>query len=148
MKNIRIAYDRVCAKGDTKVTAKHRSTFEITQENFLSERGDCIIAVSADKSASSLSKDLKLILKQNSIVVILLKSGDEYDVVVGEGSPNLLLTDSKSIVFRKSQYIDERTVVIRANKAAKDLNRKLINKLKQCENLEVFIIGILLDKEK
>ncbi|HDI32057.1 MAG: DUF371 domain-containing protein [Thermoprotei archaeon] len=139
---MKLAFDTIVARGNRLVTAKHVSTFEVTKENFLSEKGDCIIAISADKSASELSQDLKSLLKDSSIVIIILKSGGEYDVVIAKGSPMLTLSDDTSLVVRRSTYIDGRTIAIEADKAAKDINRELIGRLKKGELLEMIIVAV------
>jgi len=50
-------------RGHENVKATHRSTLEITTEDFLTPRGDCIICVSADKSLRDLSDDFKEALR-------------------------------------------------------------------------------------
>jgi len=47
------------------------------------------------------------------------------------------------MVFRKSEYVDDRTVVVRSNKAAYDINREIIERLASGAILEVFIIVVL-----
>lgn len=139
---MKTAFDVVIARGDSLVTARHASTFEVTKEKFLTKKGDCILAISADKSASDLSYNLKSLLRDESLVIIVLKSGDVYDVVVAKGSPALTLSDKTSLVVRKSNYVDERTIAIKANKAAKDINRKLVERLRRGEPLEIIITAV------
>ncbi|MEM5832867.1 MAG: DUF371 domain-containing protein, partial [Candidatus Aenigmatarchaeota archaeon] len=54
-------------------------------------------------------------------------------------SPALKLTNDKSIVIRKSDYIDDRTAAILSTKAAIDIDRRIIEKLKN-ENKQFKII--------
>jgi len=49
--------------------------------------------------------------------------------VKARGSPRLLFTHATDLVVRKSDYVCGRTLAIRADKAAKDLSRKLIEKI-------------------
>ncbi|GAH38768.1 unnamed protein product, partial [marine sediment metagenome] len=41
----------------------------------------------------------------------------------------LSLTDKKDIVFRKSDFVCDRTILIKCTKSSSELNRNLINKL-------------------
>ena len=52
------------------------------------------------------------------------------DKINAKGSSKLLLTNNKDMVIRKSAYICNRTLAIKANKAASDLSKQLIDKLK------------------
>ncbi|MFP3189837.1 MAG: DUF371 domain-containing protein [Thermoproteota archaeon] len=119
------------AYGHEKIKSSHRTTFEITKENYLTERGDCIIAVKSEKACSDLKEDLKqAIRKPNSKVLIHLELQGLKETVEAYGSEKLILTSPVSIVIRKSNYIDERTLAINSNKAAVDIDRKLIEALK------------------
>jgi len=113
------------------VLATHKTTFEITRETFLSERGNCIIAVSADKALTDLSFKFKEGLRrENAKVSILIEVGTVKESINAFGSPKLILSHPKDIVVRKSSYICTRTLAINADKAAFDLSRKLVKKLK------------------
>jgi hypothetical protein len=50
--------------------------------------------------------------------------------VTAYGSPNLKLVHPSDIVVRKSIYICNRTLAIRADKAAQGLSRELVNQLR------------------
>lgn len=111
--------------------ATHKTTFEITRETFLSERGNCIIAVSADKALTDLSFKFKEGLRrENAKVSILIEVGTVKESINAFGSPKLILSHPKDIVVRKSSYICTRTLAINADKAAFDLSRKLVEKLR------------------
>jgi len=139
------AWDYVEAYGHVNISATHSTTFEITCEDFVTPRGDCIIGCKASKSIQKLSEKLKEILKtENSIILIILNCEDVYDYVICYGSNNLILGSDKRIIVRKGTYIDEATLCINANKAAKDINRSLVEKLKMGKKLCVWIIGIKL----
>jgi hypothetical protein len=121
----------IIARGHENVKAAHKSTLEITEENELSKRGDCIIAVSADKTMADLSSDFKENLrKENAKITILIETGDALEVVNALGHPHLTFTHPTDMVVRKSNYICSRTLAIHADKAACDLSRKLVEKLK------------------
>ncbi|MGB9709848.1 MAG: DUF371 domain-containing protein [Infirmifilum sp.] len=124
--------DEIVARGHPNIKASHRTTLEITKDAWLTPRGDCIIAVSSNKSASDLNPQLKKALKDGLWLVFIISALkiNEYDYLVARGSPSLLFTDSRSLVIRKSSYIDGRTIAINSNKAAKDIHLKIREYLK------------------
>ncbi len=117
----------VFAYGHENIRATHESTLEITKENQLSEKGNCIIAVSANKALIDLSPEFKENLrKENARITMLIEAGGVVEAVNAFGSPRLILADSTDMVVRKSSYICNRTLAIQADKAAFDLSRKLV----------------------
>lgn len=129
----------VTAYGHENIQATHRSTFAITKEKRLTKRGDCIIAVSADKGLNELSERFRESMrKTNSKLIVLIEAGGLSDVVRAYGSPLLVLTHPTDIVFRKSGYICGRTLAVHTDKAACNLSRELVEKLKN-PNMKVQI---------
>jgi len=129
----------ILAYGHKNIQATHELTLEITKEAKLSKRGDCIIAVSADKAMADLSSGFKENLrKEDAKITMLIEAGEAADVVNAFGSPQLILTHPTDMVLRKSNYICHRTLAVQADKAACDLSRKLVEKLKN-PNQEVKI---------
>ncbi|MBC7131235.1 DUF371 domain-containing protein [Candidatus Bathyarchaeota archaeon] len=125
------AVEVIQAYGHKNVQATHRSTFEITKETHLSKRGDCIIAVSADKGLGELNERFKTLMRrEDAVLMILIEAGGLSDTVQAYGSPFLSFTHATDIVVRKSRYICGRTLAIRADKAACDLSRSLVEHLK------------------
>ena len=121
----------IFAFGHNSIQATHKSTLEITKEAELSKRGDCIIAVSADKAMADLSSEFKENLrKENAKITMLIEAGDIVEVVNAFGSPRLILVHPTDMVVRKSNYTCSRTLAIQADKAASDLSRKFVEKLK------------------
>jgi hypothetical protein len=121
----------ILAYGHRNIKATHKSTLEITKENLLSERGDCIIALSADKSIADLSEDFRQNLRNdNARVEILIEAKEAKDVVNAFGSSRLILTHPTDLVVRKGNYICSRTLAVQADKAARDLSRELVEELK------------------
>ncbi|MEM3696281.1 MAG: DUF371 domain-containing protein [Candidatus Bathyarchaeia archaeon] len=124
----------IFAYGHKNIQATHPTTLEITKEERLTKKGDCIIAVSANKALADLSAEFKEILRREKAKISLLIEAEEVaDVVNAFGSPKLILTHSTDMVVRKSGYICSRTLAIQADKAAIDLSRHLIEKLKNPE---------------
>ncbi len=121
----------IFARGHENVLATHKTTFEITKEALLSEKGDCIIAVSADKALADLSFKFKDWLKrENAKISILIEADNIKEAVSAFGSPKLILSHSTDMVVRKSSYVCDRTLAVKADKAACDLSRKLVEKLR------------------
>jgi hypothetical protein len=121
----------ILAYGHKNIQAIHTSTLEITKENTLTKRGDCIIAISADKAMADLSAEFKMNLcRENARITLLIETGEVADIVNAFGSQKLILAHPMDMVVRKSGYICSRTLAIRADKTAIDLSRKLVEKLK------------------
>jgi len=119
------------AKGHEKIKATHKTTFEITKEKFLTERGDCIIAINASKSVFDLSNEFKNLARhRNTVIKVLIEANGLKELAIGYGNEALSFTNSTSIVARKSDYVCPRTLMIKSNKAAKDFSRKFIKLLR------------------
>ena len=116
--------------GHNFIIAKHKTTIEITKEPFLTKKGDCIIGINADKACYDLNKDAKLYLTKGEKVFFEIEVNGKKDIITAFGSKNLILTNKTSIVIRKSNFIDDRTIAINADKAACDIRRDIIEELK------------------
>ena len=125
--------ERIVCYGHENVKATHRSTLEITKEDYLTPRGDCIICVKANKGLKELSDEIKKALKGGKKVKIRITADDIVDEVEAVGDGKLTFENEISMVIRKSEYVDGRTLAIRANKAARDIKRELVEKLRNPE---------------
>ncbi len=136
------AAETIYARGHPNVSATHKTTLEITTRDKLTIRGDCIVAVCANKGAEQLSESFKELARmENSTITMILKVDDQTETIKGQGSPHLTFTHPHDIVARKSTYHSDRTIMIKADKAAIDLNRKLVQKLKDPQTkVEVILI--------
>ena len=120
----------ITAYGHGLIQSTHKTTFEITKEKHLTRKGDCIVAVRSDKAAADLSPDFKEAARNpNAEITITIEAGREKETVRAKGDPRLFLTDPKDIVVRKSEYVCNRTLAVKAEKAAADLSRELVDKL-------------------
>ncbi|NWF87450.1 DUF371 domain-containing protein [Candidatus Bathyarchaeota archaeon] len=123
--------EAILAFGHKNILATHKTTLAITKETQLSKRGDCIIAVAADKALADLNPKFKKILcRKNAKITISIEGGGILEMVNALGRPKLILTHPKDMVVRKSDYVCSRTLAIGADKAAYDLSRNLVEKLK------------------
>ena len=119
------------AWGHENVRATHRTTIEITKEPSLTPRGDCIIAVKATKSVYDLSRGFKEAARsRNARIRIVIEAGGACDVVWARGDPRLSFTHPTDLVIRRSRYVCGRTVAVEADKAAIDLLRDLVQRLR------------------
>lgn len=134
--------EKITTFGNKNILGTHPTTIEITKDSKLTERGDCIIGVNANKACADLSEELKKELKSNNKFKIILRTGDLEEKISGFGSPNLILTHKTDIVLRKSDFIDDRTLLINCDKSCADLNREFIEKLKNQEQKLEFIIKL------
>ncbi|MEM4577145.1 MAG: DUF371 domain-containing protein [Candidatus Nezhaarchaeales archaeon] len=129
------------AWGHRNVRATHKTTLEITREEHLTFRGDCIVAVRSEKSVFNLSNEVKQAIRsKDARITLLLKVLDVEEAITGLGSESLPLSDEISIVCRKSDYICPRTLMIRCDKAAIDVDRELIRYLQEGLQLRVKIV--------
>ena len=117
--------------GHKNIRSLHARTIEITKDSHLTLRGDCIIGVNANKSCSDLTSDMKNKIKSDDSFI-------EIELIVepfkfkfhGFGNNNLLLTHDNDIVFRKSNFICNRTLCINCNLSALHIPRKMIDLLR------------------
>ncbi len=118
------------ALGHANIHAVHPTTLMFTKDIHVSLKGDCIVAMSADKSVVDLSAQFKEELrKPNAKLTVTVEVGDLREEIKAIGSPKLCLCHPTDIVIRKSDYICSRTLAICADKSSSDLSRELVEKL-------------------
>ena len=136
--------ERIIARGHPNITALHYNTFQLTKEKSITRRADCVIGVEADKSISDLPEEIKKEIGAGKALTVILRLPDygiEEEVhAVGAPSDFSHPTD---IVIRKSNYVCSRTLAIKADKAAKDLSREMVELLKLPDTLLVLEIVVL-----
>ena len=125
------AEEHLIAHGHINIRSTNRTTFEITKETHLTPRGDCIIAVGANKAAVNLSPRFKQIARMpNARIEVRIEVDGEAETVKAKGHPALTFSHLTDLVVRKSDYVCGRTLAVRADKAACDFSRKLVAKLR------------------
>lgn len=131
------------AHGHENVVATHRTTFEITKEAVLTKQGDCILAVEATRAAVDLPLEFKKAARREGARITITIEVDELkEKVKAKGSPRLTFTDPTDIVVRKSTYVCNRTLAIRAEKAASDFSRKFVKKLKDPKQKVIITLSV------
>ncbi len=134
----------ISAYGHENIRATHKTTFEITKEKDLTPRGDCIIGVRADKSIRDINDDLKRILRREERVEVVLNLPDYglEERLFGFGSKRMSFEDESDVVVRKSDFVCGRTLLIKSNKAARDLNREFVELLRDRKTLIEMLIVV------
>ena len=119
------------AYGHENVIGEHRTTVELTSEDYLTKQGTCIVGVRAEISLSQMDSKIKeLALQPNTRIVLRMHVEGLTEEVIGTGSPGLTYTDSTSMVARTSTFECGRTLMVNADKAASDLSREFVDRLK------------------
>jgi len=139
--------ETVEAWGHPNITALHKTTFEVTKDSELSKRGDCIIGVRANKAIRDLNENLKEMLKLGYKAKITLELPDYgiKDEIVGLGNEKMSFKHKKDIVVRKSNYVCDRTLLIKATKSAFEIDREMIKLLKDPSTILILKIEIIND---
>jgi hypothetical protein len=132
----------IIGKGHKNITATHKTTLEITKEDYLTPTGDCIVGVNIDKSMADFSEGIREKIRSSDKIIIEIVVGDLKETIIGKGHKDLILNHPTDIVIRKSSFICPRTLMINADKSAKELTREIVEKLKKGEDL-IFRISIL-----
>ncbi len=121
----------IFAQGHENIQATHETTLEFTKDQHLSEKGDCIVAVAADKASVDLSTEFKEKLRNtHAKLIMIIEAGEIFEQVNAQGSPQLILAHPTDMVIRKSDYVCSRTLAVRADRASYDLSRDFVEKLK------------------
>jgi hypothetical protein len=133
--------ERVVAFGHRNVTSRHRTTLEITSDDEISKRADCIVGVGADKGIKDLSEEFKSKARgRRATIELTLRVGDIEEKIIGKGHPDLSFTHETDMVIRKSEFICGRTLMIKADKSSRDLKAEIVGKLKkQGQKVEILI---------
>ncbi len=140
---MRYCVDVVTFRGHRNVRAEHQTTLEVTKDEFLTPRGDCIVGIASSKGALEIDECVKEVLREGGkLLAILVVENGLFDYVVAEGSNSMTFSNDQKIIIRRSTYVDGSTIGIRASKAAKDIRRDLIESLKQGLKGHLILIAI------
>jgi uncharacterized protein len=135
--------DEVTFHGHPNIQSLHAKTIEITKDEHLTLRGDCIIGVKANKACADLDESFKHRLKSNSAVVrIEIMVGDESLLITGRGDERLNMLNAHEIVIRRTNFVCPRTMSILCDKASSDVPRKLVKMLQDQETKGLFRITL------
>ena len=115
--------------GHPNILGVHKNTLEFTKDDHLTLQGDCIIGVKAD---FDLLKLKKFISGREEIAVKIEVDGSAEEV---NCRINHDFNSASEIVIRKSEFNSRRTLGVRAEKACIDLNRKMIERMKDPDTI-------------
>ena len=113
--------------GHPLVRSAHPTTIEVTTEDHLTLKGDCILGVGASSGCAQLDPGVKAGLRtKGSKVTIRLAVDSHTFEVKAKGDPRLELSHPRDIVIRRSDFISDRTLAVHADAAAKDIPREMV----------------------
>lgn len=128
----------VRASGHENVSAEHASTFEVTTDDWLTPAGDCILAIEADRAPADFEPEfVEACRDREATITARFEADGHVETVEGSGHPDLTFESDRSLVGRTSEYVDERTVLVGADRAAGDLDRALVGALTEGASLEL-----------
>ncbi len=149
--------------GHKNISARHKNTFEFTKDEEVNPEGDCIVGVMADFSLAQLKSFIKS-LGGNKRITITIEASNYGGEGCNYGSYNNNKNSNKKaikqknnkkliekincevnpgfnsdreIVIRKTEFISERTLGIKADKAASDMGRDLAALLRKNAQVEI-----------
>ena len=135
--------DEVTFYGHPNVQSLHRKTVEITKEEHLSLRGDCIIGVRANKACTSLNETLRhRLASSDSMVRIEIMVGSDSYIINGRGHEGFTLQNPHDIVIRKTSFVCPRTISVRCDRASCDVPRNIVRMLQDKEAKGIFRITV------
>lgn len=137
------AHEIIRCQGHHLVLGTHPTTFEVTREDHLTENGNCIIGIAADKGCAGLSPSFKAVLAHDDAVLVTrLACGGVVAEVRSCGSARLTLDHTADMVWRKSTFVCGRTIGIRSDRVALTLPREIMEKLAQGKEMTVTLIAM------
>jgi uncharacterized protein len=135
--------DDVTFYGHPNIRSLHAKTIEITKDEHLTPRGDCIIGVRANKACADLDKALKHRLASNlAVVKIEVMVEDDSFFITGVGDHRLSMLNSHDIVIRRTNFACPRTMSILCNKASSEVPRKMVERLQDRDTKGIFRITV------
>ena len=135
--------DDVTFYGHPNVRSLHPKSIEITKDEHLTPRGDCIIGVRANKACADLDEALKHRLKSNSVLVkIEVMIGNESFLINGMGDHRLSMLNPHDIVIRRTHFACPRTMSVLCNKASSEVPRKIVEILQDQNTKAIFRITV------
>ena len=121
--------DTITAKGHPLIQCTHTTTIELTKDTYLTKNGTCILGIEASKACYNLNPLLKKKIISGERIQVIIKAGDFIDSFYGFGNNNLTLLNKKDIIFRKSDFICDRTILIKCSKSSSELDRNIIKNI-------------------
>ncbi|MBY8999993.1 MAG: DUF371 domain-containing protein [Candidatus Heimdallarchaeota archaeon] len=122
--------------GHKNIRSQHNSTIEFTTASDLSIGGDCILGVKSSCNLLNLPQELKEKMRINgNAITVILEVDNRQEIIVGYGNSELSFSDEEAIIIRKSSFVCQRTLMINSDKSAADISRKIVNSLRDPNNI-------------
>ena len=130
--------------GHKHVLSLHEKTLEITKEENLTPKGDCILGVNSSMACFDLPEKMKKKIQNPKSKIKFAINVEEYSFQIqGQGSEKLTLKHVSDIVLRKSAFTCSRTIAINCDKASSDIPRDLVSLLQNPQTKGTMIIEVL-----
>lgn len=130
-----MAYTFYCY-GHPNLLAEHKTTLEFTSEPELSLKGDCIIGVKAKFDVAEIQK----LLTAEKLNLTITVGRYKEEIIF---TPNPDFFSSTEIVVRLGEFVSERTLGTRADKASAHINRKMVELMKNPEQVIEVVISLV-----
>lgn len=129
--------------GHPNVQSLHTRTVEITKEEHLTLRGDCIIGVRAEKACADIGEEVrhKLAKSDTRVKIEIIVGNDAYEIS-GAGDERLTLQNKHDIVIRKTNFVCPRTLSVRCDRASSDISRGMVKALQDPHTKGIFRITV------
>ncbi len=125
-----IKQEEILFYGHRNIQALHKRTLEVTKDDHLTLRGDCIIGINSNKACKDMDERIKDAIRSSCSIKIMLVVDNSVWEFKASGSERLTLEDSRSMVVRRSDYVCTRTLAVRSSAAAADMPRSMVDALK------------------
>ena len=127
------------ARGHRNVRSSHPTTIMITRDESLTSRGDCVVAVAAEAGLLYLPEEVKEAARaRDTLITLTIEVGQMSFTVTGRGHPSLSYSSAADMVARRSLYTCGRTLMVEADKAARDIPREMVRLLQSpCSEVKV-----------
>jgi hypothetical protein len=127
----------VRAIGHEHVSAEHTNTLELTSDDWLTPAGDCILGVEASAVPAAFAEAFVSACQSHDAAISATIRVDGHEQhIEGAGHPDLSFENDRSMVIRTSDYVDDRTIMIRADTAAAGIDREIVAALEGGAELE------------
>ena len=130
------------AYGHPNIRATHKTTLEFTKDEDLTLNGDCIVGVNADFDLEKLKKFIKK-SKSKAITITIEPPGKKIRETI-KAELNLKFNHNGELVIRKADFLSDRTLATKADKAAFELRKDLISFFKEKKNK----ISVIIENKK
>ena len=118
------------AYGHENILSDHPTTLEFTKDTYVTKKGDCIVGIKADFEIEEIKKLIAKCKKENNYsITIQIETKGNKETVNAQLNPGF--SSETEIVIRKSGFLSERTLAIKADKSSKEFSKALIAELKK-----------------